>query len=350
MHNLNFAKTCIGSVPYTAPDKIVSTILENFQEIPFWPQLPKRSFSESMYVQYSENFPGMVADNASKKVFVDTSGEYFSGIETVLEKYLNDDVDFFAIGKPYAEGLYEFLSRKEELSSGTGKEHFLKGHVTGPFSFGLSVKDQSGKSAIFYREFEEIIPKFLGMKARWQARIFKQIRDKAVIFIDEPYLASLGSSYVPIDKDKAIGYINEMCALIKKENAYTGLHCCGNTEWGLLLNSDIDIISFDAYNFTDEFLLYHEDIKRFLSRGGVIAWGVVPTNEDKKIKPEPAKLVEIVDRAMHHLSAKGCDKKTVAKHSLVTPSCGMGTLDESGALGVIDLLGRVSEHLREKYE
>ena len=31
-------------------------------DIPFWPQLPRLSYYEDMYVQASEHFPGMVLD------------------------------------------------------------------------------------------------------------------------------------------------------------------------------------------------------------------------------------------------------------------------------------------------
>ena len=34
-------------------------LLRYLQAIPCWPQLPKRSYRENMYVQYAEGFPGI---------------------------------------------------------------------------------------------------------------------------------------------------------------------------------------------------------------------------------------------------------------------------------------------------
>jgi len=57
-----FVATGIGSLPHKDPDKAAGWIVENIVDIPFWPQLPKRSYLENMYVQFAENLPGVVVD------------------------------------------------------------------------------------------------------------------------------------------------------------------------------------------------------------------------------------------------------------------------------------------------
>lgn len=348
MEKCNFAKTCIGSVPYTNARDIVPSIIETFKEIPFWPQLSKGSFLENMYVQYSEGFPGIVIDENAKKVFVDIKDKLYSELEGVLQEFLDDNVDAFPIKADYASGFYKFLKFKEEIRDGNTLK-FVKGHITGAISFGLTVKDTEGRSILYSRDLVELLPKFLGMKARWQIRKLKEIHDKVIIFVDEPYITSIGSSYVNMDKDTVRNSINEIASLIKREGALCGLHCCGNTEWDFLLKSDIDILSFDAYSFMKEFLLYTDDIRKFLEKSKIIAWGIVPTSAEDLEKITADSLVERMCSAIKQLNVKGIEDEAIFSSSLVTPSCGCGTLQVNECEKIFDILNTVSESLKSKY-
>ena len=110
----------------------------------------------------------------------------------------------------------------------------------------------------------------------------------------------------------------------------------------MLLKRDIDVLNFDAYNFTKEFLLYHSDIKSFTSRGGTIAWGMVPTSDaiDNQTRKS---LVERCEEAVKMLADKGIDKDLIS--SLVTPSCGVGALDETRAAKVMEMTAALSARL-----
>jgi hypothetical protein len=49
-----FIATGIGSFPHQDEKEVFRLVFEDFSEIPFWPQLPKRSFLEGMVVQYAQ--------------------------------------------------------------------------------------------------------------------------------------------------------------------------------------------------------------------------------------------------------------------------------------------------------
>lgn len=333
----NFEATGIGSVPFTDPKTACRVICENFKSIPFWPQLPKRSFLENMYVQYAEGLPGLVIDEAKKAIHIDTS-KVAAEIENVYSKYLDGDVEFFKISESRAKGLYEFPEAVKNLKN----IKYIKGHITGPLSYGLFLTDQNKRPVAYDKDLFEILAKTLVMKARWQIRRLKKIHPSIIIFIDEPYLVSIGSSFVNISAEDITGKLDELVDAIKKEGAYCGLHCCGNTDWSMLLKRDIDILNFDAYNFMKEFLLYHGDIKNFTARGGTIAWGMVPTSDD--IDKETCKsLEERTKEALRILADKGVDKELIS--SLVTPSCGVGTMDEAKAAKVIEMTAALSAKL-----
>lgn len=336
----NFEATGIGSVPFQDPQIACRVIFDNFKSIPFWPQLPKRSFLENMYVQFSEEIPGLVLDDNNKTIHVDTS-KVAGDIEEVYGKYVEGDLDFFSISENYAKGFYEFL---EYLKTPHKNIKFVKGQVTGPISYGLCLTDQNKRAIIYDRDLFEVVTKILIMKTRWQIKRLKKFFPNLIIFIDEPYLVSIGSSFVNINIESAFERFDEVVKAIKNEGVYVGVHCCGNTDFSLLLKREIDILSFDAYNFTKEFLLYSGDIKNFLKMGGTIAWGIVPSSEG--IGKETTKtLIDKLKYALTILTNKGIEKRDLS--SLVTPSCGVGTLDETSAKKILEYTRVLSDKLQE---
>ena len=330
----NYEATGIGSVPFADAKTAVRIICDNFHDIPFWPQLPKRSYLENMYVQFSERLPGLVTDEANKRVYVDTTG-VAETIEEVYEKYTGGDIDFFSISKTHAAGLYEFLECLEALPN---KPKFVKGHTTGPISYALCLTDQNKKPVIHDKDLFEILTKMLSMRVRWQIRKLKKAASSVIIFIDEPYLVSIGSSFVSINIENAFEKLDELVKAIKSEGALAGLHCCGNTDWPLLLKRDIDVLSFDAYNYSKEFSLYTDDIRNFLNKGGSVAWGVVPSSDEIKGRTKKS-LAENLKTAIGLLKDKGIEPPI---SSLVTPSCGVGTLSEDDAKAVLEMTSKLS--------
>lgn len=331
--------TGIGSLPHQSPEESCQFILKNFVDIPFWPQLPKRSFLESMYTQYSEGMPCVIIDRERQKIYFKIDGDTTGPLEKFYEKIISDDLDYFKITKEYAAGLHCFLTAICNL-----RPTALKGHITGPISFGLTVTDQD-KRAIFYHEhFKDVIVKALAMKARWQIRQMKKIFGEIIIFVDEPYLASFGSAFVSLQRQEVIDAVNEVIDAIHQEGGKSAIHCCGNTDWTLLMDTEVKIISFDAYEYFDSFVLYPERLKEFLSRGGMIAWGIVPASD--KINQETVDaIVKRFYKGVGVLVGKGIEKDRIFTQSLITPSCGVGSLPPETAQKVISMTREISEEL-----
>ena len=335
----NFEATGIGSLPFKDPKAACRLIFDNFKSIPFWPQLNNRSFKEHMYCQFSEGLPGVVIDEKKRSMHIDSAAAA-SGMEKVYQKYLDQDVEYFKISSFFAEGLYEFIgSFKKEAPAAK----FVKGHVTGPVSFALSMTDENKKSLIYDKDMFDVVTKVLAMKARWQIRELKKLSPDVIIFIDEPYLVSIGSSYVNIPADDVIRSLDEVFSAIREEGALSGIHCCGNTDWPLLLKRGVDILNFDAYNFTKEFFLYHQDIKDFIQRGSTIAWGIVPSSISADTQT-PESIANRLKEALKVLENKGVESSSIS--SLVTSSCGLGTLGEQNAKRIVALVNNVSDLLK----
>ncbi len=342
MDKFNFETTAIGSFWHKNPDEAVSSILESV-DIPCWPQLPQRSFKENMYVQFSESIPALVINEEERKIFIDSGRVQDEDVAVIYEKYLAGSSEYFSLGRDYASGFYEFISQLEKRGNSFP---YLKGQVTGPASFLLTVTDENKKPLIYNSQLADCLVKVLTMKARWQAKKLKKNHSGVIIFIDEPYLVSIGSGYVNLNPQELAHYIDEVIEGIHKEGALAGIHCCGNTDWGFLTRTKTDIVNFDAYGFVDSLLLYPEEIRAFLERGGAIAWGIVPTGSDiKNISPED--LIEKLNSTFNSLKAKGIDRKLISGHSLISPSCGLGSLDAEKGKTILKYARKVSDYFRE---
>lgn len=344
---LNFLATGIGSLPHLDIDKAVGVVLENLTQIPYWPQLPMRGYNENMVAQYTEAMPCVKVDEAGERVYFDTSGDIIPYLEGFYEKYLDNNLDYFAISRDKAPGFYKML---EEIKKQKRPDLItLKGHVTGPITFGFSAKDEKGRAIMYNETFSDVIVKALAMKACWQVERFKELKVQPIIFFDEPYMVSFGSAYMNISKEEVTRYLREVMEPVQKAGALAGIHCCANTDWSILFETDVNIISFDAYSYLEKMSLYPEDITRFLSRGGVLAWGIVPTSEFKETETEE-ELVKRLEEGIELLARKGIDKGMLLSRCMITPSCGMGSLTVQAAERIIYLTKEVSRRMRETYE
>jgi methionine synthase II (cobalamin-independent) len=189
--------------------------------------------------------------------------------------------------------------------------------------------------------------KGLSMKAIWQLEYFKKFGKKMIMFFDEPYLTGVGSAYTPVNRNEVIEVYAELADALKSQGSLIGIHCCGNTDWSMLTDTaGIDIINFDAFNFQERFVLYADNLNRFLKRGGIICWGIVPTQEFD-VRQSPELLVEKIKSGLELLVKKGIDRQLLLERLLISPACGLGTLDAQKAEGILSLLNQTSLLIRQ---
>ena len=342
---MNFEANCratgIGSFPHTDVDKAWKLVVENFTEIPFWPQLPQKSLYEDMMIQFSEKIPGAVIRDG--KLYVDKSGKFMNYVEKFYEDYLSGDLNKFSISRTYSEGLYKLLESKEELTNA----YAIKGQVTGPFSLGMSITDQAKRSILYDNILRDVLIKDVAMMSKWQEEKLKEVSTRVIIFIDEPYLSAFGSAIFNIGREEVINGLDEIYSGL---SVLKGTHCCGNTDWSLLLSTSVDIISFDAYQYAVNLALYAEQVKSFIKRGGIIAWGIVPTFEDKIDNEAIQSLMSRLEEGMQLLVSKGLVLEELLHRALITPSCGFGLQTVKRAEKIVKLTNELSKALRKKYK
>jgi methionine synthase II (cobalamin-independent) len=346
----NCLATLIGSLPLTDHGQASDLIMEYTPEIPFWAQLPAHK-KEGMMVQFTSGLPGFYSDNGNGFVNTDSESydndllEFFEDYMAVIEGQIELETSRFALKEDSSNGFFVFLDRLQTLAT---PPTAVKGQITGPFTFGTGIVDQN-KRAIFYDpQLRDAAVKLLALKARWQVRRLSLLQRPVMIFFDEPALAGVGSSeFTSISNEEIRQCFEEVCEAVHLEGGLAGVHICANTDWSLVLESPVDIVSFDAYAYFDRFILYPDQIRKFIESGKILAWGIVPTLNVEQLERETAtSLLSQWDEQVKRLESLGIDVQKLTAQSLITPSCGTGSLSIDLAKKVLKLTREISQEIR----
>lgn len=346
----NCLPVLIGSLPLNDHRQAVRLVLRHTPEIPVWPQLPVRP-QEGMMAQFLPGLPG-VRTVKDRQLVDTTDGMFDDQLVAFYEAYLavsegtgTLEGSRFELTPDVAGGFFALLEEIKHLSA---PPVALKGQVTGPFTFTTGVTDQN-KRAVFYNEqVRDAAVKLLALKARWQVRRMGATGCPVIIFIDEPALAGFGSSeFIGVSGDDVSACLQEVIAAIHAEDGLAGVHVCANTDWSVVLKSGADIVNFDAYTYFDKFILYPGLVKTFLLNGGILAWGIVPTLRAEDIERETADALAAQWQAKaRQVAALGVAPAVIQAQSLISPSCGAGSLSLTHATRVLELTRAVSLRLR----
>jgi methionine synthase II (cobalamin-independent) len=333
--------TLIGSLPHRDRGRAIGVIFDKSSEIPIWPQLSAYT-AEQMMFQYLEGLPGLKEED--NRLFLETdSPEFDAQVLTFYEEYLQIEAGAtsiegsrFEMGPETGRTFLEFL---EAAGAVAHRPRAVKGHVVGPFTLLAGMKDRHDRALLYDERLQDLIPKHLAMKARWQIRQLQVLGAPVILFLDEPALAGYGSSaFISVSEELILQLLREVIAGVHAEGALAGIHVCANTDWSLAFKSGTDIINLDAYSYFDRFLLYRREIVKFIEGGGIIAWGLVPTSEPAAIEKESAEsLARKWLQEIQPLVSQGLSLAAILNQSLFTPSCGCGSLPEPLAERVLTL-------------
>ncbi len=110
-----------------------------------------------MEIQYCEGLPGVVLDEATQRMYFDTSRDMTSELEKFYENYMAENLEHFRISPDFSRGLYA-MEKKLSARKPAGLK-FFKNQVTGPITMGLGRVDEN-KRAVYYNEvFRDVIVK-----------------------------------------------------------------------------------------------------------------------------------------------------------------------------------------------
>jgi len=349
--------TTIGSLPHTDVTQGTKLMFENTPNIPSWVQFPKKNSYENMMTQFTEGLPGLIQEGEYLYFSVETP-DYIEQMVVFYQRYLDatekhdlEALETFGLSPQYAAGFAEFMKQLPERIA-MGEISMLKGQVTGPLTLGINYLDQDKRCAYYDEQLRDLIIKMIEMKAIWQITQLSRFNLPVMIFIDEPSLLGFGKHlFLTIGREDVVKDINEVTAAIHKQGGLAGIHCEENTDWSLLMETDLDILDFDAYDHLQAITLYPAELRAFLDRGGCLGWGIVPTLNLKAAAAETVpSLLSRFEKGLEQLVEKGFEQELLLRRALITPSCGAGgLLTEPLSERVLGLLSQLSQALRQRY-
>lgn len=358
MGKLTLKSTAVGSLPHRNTCDAIKLIFEQFDEIPFLPQLAGVNKKEDMTVQYIQGLPGVVYDEENCKYFYDAqSDKFFEQVEDFFMDYeaIINEKDFtnlykYAITSPYSSAIDLYL---ENLANGY---NYAKCQIIGPFTWATTLCDNENVCAFYDETYREVLIKGLILKAVWQIEQIKKVNPniKPIVFMDEPVMSQLGTSaFMTVKRDDVVDSIKEIATVIREFGGIPAVHCCGKADWSVIIDACVDIINFDAYSYTKSLATHIREVTSFIKNGGYIAWGLVPTlDRDALLNVTVEELEQKFESAVDDLVKKSKNDLTrdiIIEQSFFTPSCGAGGLSVELSEKAMSLVNEISRNLKNKY-
>ncbi|EEG77249.1 uroporphyrinogen decarboxylase/cobalamine-independent methonine synthase family protein [Dethiobacter alkaliphilus] len=353
MKELYGLATAIGSLPQREADTALSMIFSSVPEIPHWPQLPTAGAAEGFIRQYLTPLLDrrLVVEAPGRSPYFPTAAADWLERITAFYSEVLDETDpkapqHFGFPKESAAGFYAFLQRLHE--KGPGAARYIKGQLSGPVTMGFQVTDENMQPAFYNEELRDMLVRSLIMQVRWQARTLAAFDRPVILFIDDPGIYGYGqSTFVGLSKEAIQDSLRPLIDAAHEEGALVGVHACAGVDWSLLFELPLDIVNIDVYHYFTSLVLYAAEFAEYLSRGGTLAWGLVPTSDE--ITTESAQsLLKRLEEYFQTLEKKGVDRDRLRKQLIFTPSCGTGTLTTSQAEAVYARLQEVSKTYRSR--
>jgi len=330
------ATTAMGIMPHEDVDRALDLALS--MDIPFWPQLPKLSYYEDMYVQAMEHFPGVVIDEANQRIHVDTE-KFMDGIPAYLEH--ETETERFTVSPKFSLVFRKFLAL--DLSAYKS----VRGQLISPVSLSLKICDENGKPVAYNDEIRSLAFSFIQKKVNKQAEELRQKNARAFVWVDDPGLEFIFSALCGYDNVKAK---DELTLFFEGIEGPRGIHLCGRPDWDFLFSLPVEIVSFNAFAFGETVATY-DTVRRFLEKGNIISWGIVPTYYDEFSREDLMSLAGRLERIWSLLEAKGVDRAAIARNSMLAPAtCNLLNVDRTVTVdNAFMLLKELSIHLKERY-
>jgi len=303
----NCQTTAMGIMPQKDIERALDLVLG--LDVPFWPQLPRVTYYEDMYAQVSEGFPGVTVDVENERVNFDTA-RFMEDLGDYSERMNRPEA--FALSSEYSAVFHRFLEKK--------LDHYpaIRGQSTGPVSFGFKIVDENLKPIIYNEDVRSLLFDFIQRKVNAQRQEMLKRNKNAFVWVDEPGLGWVFNSLSGYNDVQAKeDYRNFMAGI----EGVKSIHLCANVNLPYLLELGLDVLSFDAYQLGAMPRGYADAVAAFIRGGGVISWGVVPTDSTTLSHETPETLAQ---RVMDYWKVvgdnAGISPEQLARQALIAPA------------------------------
>ena len=313
--------TAVGSLPHTDPVEAVEFVLQHLPELPAAPSLPARDPRESMLAAAAWGV---------------------TGIEVTDEGALVVDADALDPSAPLQGDPLSgppFVTLQTFLSAVAGRSGPMKVQLTGPVTLARALVAQGVDPGL--------AAAVAGPAVR--ARATAVVDAAAAVAPDAPLVAMLDEPGLVGGPPPELGSPDTVVDLVSsalaawENRAVTGIHCCGATDWNVLLQAGPRILSVPVDADLD---LGAGALAAFLERDGWVAWGAVPT--DRPLGDSVSHWWRLLSARWCDLVQAGCDPVRIRRQAMVTPACGLAHHHLPQAERVIELTRAVGVRIHDQ--
>ena len=324
------AVTGIGSLPLMSATSAIQAVADYSPEVPFWPQLPQLSEQERVIGQGLGIVADLIEPRNEGYGYQVKEGRIDSLLE-ILHRSVGDLTPVNAVG---------FGAFENALSSDLFKDAVaVKGQIEGPITLSAYLfhqdrpflSDPSLFAAIAFHVSQIIC---------WQIDRLKSAGLPVLMFVDEPALCLEAPSLNAVSEEKRLSALASTLQDARVRGAYAGLHCCAARPFERMLRARPDILSFDAHEGLDLFFADSHALD-FVHRGGLIAYGIVPTRPGLNAVDSASIFIRWLQAA-----SKAGDPQELARRAMITATCGLGLLDRAAVEESFGVAHSISKLIR----
>jgi len=332
------ATTGIGSLPHTHLEVGLQAALA--MDIPFLPQLPVGRPSEFMLPQALEGLPGLRWDEdgmctVDLEEWSAGRADFEARLETALD---SGSLESF---EPSLEGCRAWRPFLWEVEN--RKLTFAKAQLAGPFTVRLWARTRDGVPTLEVPGLDAGIHRLLLARALAMVKALRRAGTTPLFFLDEPGLNSFSRGNAR--HLLAMQELRLMVVALQREGALVGLHCCGNTDWALLLEAGLDVLALDVRLSLDAVLEESGPFARFLDSGATLSLGIIPT--DSSSTYDLGELVDAVEVSLEAALPPGRSFAREGAQMLLTPACGLAMHSVGDAELVLEQLKVAKRRLQD---
>lgn len=312
------AVTGIGSLPHADTTAAIEFVFASAPDLPYIPQLRAVEPSDSMVVQGLLGVRGV---------------EFVVGHGLVV-----DPIVLHPLAKVVPNldhrAYHAFHAFLDAVPGHTGP---IKWQFAGPLTLGMVLM----RHGVPARTAFDVAVRAVRVTTR---AIYRLIRDACpealqVVVLDEPSASAVLCPGFPVPPDAAIDLVSGALAGLEL-SAKVGVHCCAEADSSALLAAGPSVLSLPIH---DRIFPGVAMLSRFLDYGGVVAWGVVPT--DRPVSFGADRYWRDLAGHWARLVEYGFDPEVLRRQSLVTPACGLDSHTVEQAEHVFSLCREISERI-----
>lgn len=298
-----------GSYPHKNPLVPSRKIVKSVEMMLHWPQLPKRSRKERMIAQ------------AVAAIEVEAKNKH-----------------------GFPRGVATGWNATWRLLKNSRKGDVFKSQIAGPVTLFGKIHDQGASET----ELRRYIRLWLG-HAYWQIDEIKDHGFKPLLVLDEPLLPTfMGPSGSPRAR-RVSKLVQTIVTRLQRRGALVGIHCCNRVSPTTLIGFGVDLIHFDAFYFPTQISRSRAELQKFLSQGGIIAWGIIPT-DSSLTKMGETKLEKAFSDLLGTMESRGLPLRRVLAQSMVAPTCGTGQLTVEQSEKIMEFALTLSRGLKSRFK